>query len=57
MIAYLILVHRYPGQFIPTLSGRAIYHPANYYLARVEAFAYSKVAGNASESSFTRPRG
>jgi len=34
MIAYLILVHRYLGQF-KRLFG-AIYHPANYYLVHVD---------------------
>jgi hypothetical protein len=34
MIAYLILVHRYPGQFKRLFS--AIYHPANYYLVHVD---------------------
>jgi hypothetical protein len=34
MIAYLILVHRYPGQFKRLF--RAIYHPANYYLIHVD---------------------
>lgn len=34
MIAYLILVHRYPGQFKRLF--RAIYHPANYYLVHVD---------------------
>ena len=33
-IAYLILVHRYPGQFKRLF--RAIYHPANYYLVHVD---------------------
>ncbi len=35
MIAYLILVHRYPGQFKRLF--RAIYHPANYYLVHVDS--------------------
>lgn len=34
MIAYLILVHRYPAQFKRLFS--AIYHPANYYLVHVD---------------------
>ena len=34
MIAYLILVHRYLGQF--TRLFRAIYHHANYYLVHVD---------------------
>ncbi len=34
MIAYLILVHRYPHQFKRLF--RAIYHPANYYLVHVD---------------------
>ena len=34
MIAYLILVHRYPNQFKRLF--RAIYHPANYYLVHVD---------------------
>ena len=34
MIAYLILVHRYPGQFKRLF--RAIWHPANYYLVHVD---------------------
>jgi len=34
MIAYLILVHRYPGQFKRLF--RAIFHPANYYLVHVD---------------------
>ena len=34
MIAYLILVHRYPSQFKRLF--RAIYHPANYYLVHVD---------------------
>ena len=34
MIAYLILVHRYPAQFKRLF--RAIYHPANYYLVHVD---------------------
>jgi hypothetical protein len=34
MIAYLILVHRYPGQFKRLF--RVIYHPANYYLVHVD---------------------
>src|SRR4030066_1777341 len=34
MIAYLILVHRYPVQFKRLF--RAIYHPANYYLVHVD---------------------
>jgi len=34
MIAYLILVHRYPYQFKRLF--RAIYHPANYYLVHVD---------------------
>ena len=34
MIAYLILVHRYPDQFKRLFS--AIYHPANYYLVHVD---------------------
>jgi len=34
MIAYLILVHRYPRQFKRLF--RAIYHPANYYLVHVD---------------------
>src|SRR4030067_1177589 len=34
MIAYLILVHRYPGQFKRLF--RAIYHPANYYVVHVD---------------------
>lgn len=34
MIAYLILVHRHPGQFKRLFS--AIYHPANYYLVHVD---------------------
>jgi len=34
MIAYLILVHRYPFQFKRLF--RAIYHPANYYLVHVD---------------------
>jgi hypothetical protein len=34
MIAYLILVHRYPGQFKRLF--RAIYHPAHYYLVHVD---------------------
>ena len=34
MIAYLILVHRYPCQFKRLF--RAIYHPANYYLVHVD---------------------
>ena len=34
MIAYLILAHRYPGQFKRLF--RAIYHPANYYLVHVD---------------------
>ena len=34
MIAYFILVHRYPGQFKRLF--RAIYHPANYYLVHVD---------------------
>jgi len=34
MIAYLIMVHRYPGQFKRLF--RAIYHPANYYLVHVD---------------------
>ncbi len=33
-IVYLILVHRYPGQFKRLF--RAIYHPANYYLVHVD---------------------
>jgi len=33
-IAYLILVHRYPGQFKRLF--RAIFHPANYYLIHVD---------------------
>jgi hypothetical protein len=33
-IAYLILVHRYPGQFKRLF--RAIYHPAHYYLVHVD---------------------
>src|SRR3990172_9342606 len=33
MIAYLILVHRYPGQFKKHF--RAIYHPPTYYLVHV----------------------
>lgn len=34
MIAYLILVHRYPNQFKRLF--RTIYHPANYYLVHVD---------------------
>jgi len=34
MIAYLILVHRYPNQFKRLF--RAILHPANYYLVHVD---------------------
>lgn len=34
MIAYLILVHRYLGQFKRLF--RALYHPANYYLVHVD---------------------
>lgn len=34
MIGYLILVHRYSGQFKRLF--RAIYHPANYYLVHVD---------------------
>ena len=34
MIAYLILVHRYPNQFKRLF--RAIYHSANYYLVHVD---------------------
>jgi len=34
MIAYLILMHRYPGQFKRLF--RAIYHPAHYYLVHVD---------------------
>ncbi len=34
MIAYLILSHRYPGQFKRLF--RAIYHPANYYVVHVD---------------------
>jgi len=34
MIAYLILVHRYPSQFKRLF--RAILHPANYYLVHVD---------------------
>jgi len=34
MIAYLILVHRYPNQFKKLFM--AIYHPANYYLVHVD---------------------
>lgn len=34
MIAYLILVHRYPNQFKRLF--RAIYHPASYYLVHVD---------------------
>lgn len=34
MIAYLILMHRYPGQFKRLF--RAIYHPANYYVVHVD---------------------
>lgn len=34
MIAYLILVHRYPNQFKRLF--RAIYHPANHYLIHVD---------------------
>ena len=34
MIAYLILVHRYPNQFKRLF--RAIYHPANYHLVHVD---------------------
>jgi len=34
MIAYLILVHRYPRQFKRLF--RAIFHPANYYLVHVD---------------------
>jgi len=34
MIAYLILVHRYPRQFKRLF--RTIYHPANYYLVHVD---------------------
>ena len=34
MIAYLILVHRYPCQFKRLF--RAIFHPANYYLVHVD---------------------
>jgi len=34
MIAYLILVHRYLGQFKRLF--RAMYHPANYYLVHVD---------------------
>ena len=34
MIAYLILVHRYPNQFKRLF--RAIYNPANYYLVHVD---------------------
>ena len=34
MIAYLILVHRYPSQFKRLF--RAIFHPANYYLVHVD---------------------
>jgi hypothetical protein len=34
MIAYLILVHRYPSQFKRLF--RAIWHPANYYLIHVD---------------------
>ncbi|MCJ7458242.1 MAG: beta-1,6-N-acetylglucosaminyltransferase [candidate division Zixibacteria bacterium] len=34
MIAYFILVHRYPGQFKRLF--RAIFHPANYYLVHVD---------------------
>ncbi len=34
MIAYLILVHRYPNQFKRLF--RAIYHPANHYLVHVD---------------------
>ena len=34
MIAYLILVHRYPGQFKRLFRG--IYHPANYYSVHVD---------------------
>src|SRR5690242_21774837 len=34
MIAYLILVHRYPNQFKRLF--KAIYHPNNYYLIHVD---------------------
>ena len=34
MVAYLILVHRYPSQFKRLF--RAMYHPANYYLVHVD---------------------
>jgi hypothetical protein len=34
MIAYLILVHRYPCQLKRLF--RAIFHPANYYLVHVD---------------------
>src|SRR4030067_2303335 len=34
MIAYLILWHRYLGQFKRVF--RAMYHPANYYLVHVD---------------------
>ena len=34
IVAYLILVHRYPNQFKRLF--RAIYHPANYYLVHVD---------------------
>jgi len=34
MIAYLILVHRYPNQFKRLF--KAIYHPDNHYLIHVD---------------------
>lgn len=34
MIAYLILVHRYPEQFKRMF--KAIYHPLNHYLVHVD---------------------
>ena len=34
MIAYLILVHRYPNQFKRLF--KAIYHPSNHYMIHVD---------------------
>ena len=44
MIAYLILVHRYPGQFKRMF--KAIYHPLNHYLIHIDKTSGHEISEN-----------
>ena len=47
MIAYLILVHRYPNQFKRLF--KAIYHPSNHYMIHVDKRSGSELQTEISD--------